>query len=95
MWRLEPGKAQERYDELLTQLPGITEKDEVASRSFVATENDIRGVGFLDAPRGIVVLMTCGTNQCIARSTTRSRSRRSIYGRIKTLLPARSADGKP
>ena len=38
-----PGKAQERYDELLTQLPGITEKDDIASRSFVAIENDIRG----------------------------------------------------
>ncbi len=54
MWRLEPGKAQERYDELLTQLPGVQEKDEVASRSFARSENDIRGVGFLDGPRGVV-----------------------------------------
>ena len=40
MWRLEPGKAQERYEELLTQLPGVAEKDDIASRSFVANEND-------------------------------------------------------
>src|SRR5690242_11971199 len=40
VWRLEPGKAQERYDELLTQLPGIKETDEIASRSFNANEND-------------------------------------------------------
>ncbi len=87
MWRLEPGKAQERYDELVTQLPGTVEKDDIANRSFVALENDIRGVGFLDAPRGVVVLMTCGTNTCtnaedaVALATT-------VYGRIKALLPA-------
>ena len=34
LWRLDPGKAQERYEELLTQLPGIVEKDDVANRSF-------------------------------------------------------------
>src|SRR5690606_38129256 len=64
MWRLDPGKAQERYEELLTQLPGVVEKDDVANRSFIATENDIRGVGFLDGQRGIVILITCGSNQC-------------------------------
>jgi len=86
LWRLEPGKAQERYDELLTQLPGITEKDEVASRSFIAAENEIRGVGFLDAPRGIVVLLTCGSNQCISQDDANSMAH-TIYARIKTLLP--------
>lgn len=86
LWRLEAGKAQERYDELLTQLPGITEKDELANRSFIATENDIRGVGFLDAPRGIVVLLTCGSNQCISQDDANAMSV-IIYNRIKTLLP--------
>ena len=86
LWRLEPGKAQERYDELLTQLPGITEKDDVASRSFIASENDIRGVGFLDAPRGIVVLLTCGSNQCISQDDA-SAMAQIIYTRIKSLLP--------
>ena len=93
VWRLEPGKAQERYDELLTQLPGITEKDDVGSRSFVATENDIRGVGFLDAPRGIVVLMTCGSNQCLSQDDANALAA-IIYGRIKTLLPTTVGGGK-
>ena len=93
LWRLDPGKAQERYDELLTQLPGITEKDELASRSFIATENDIRGVGFLDAPRGIVVLLTCGTNQCISQDDAGALAQ-IIYGRIKTLLPTTLGGGK-
>ena len=49
VWRLDPGKAQERYDELLDAAArAFTEKDEIASRSFQAAENDIRGVGFLD-----------------------------------------------
>jgi hypothetical protein len=86
LWRLDPGKAQERYDELLTQLPGITEKDDVASRSFNASENEIRGVGFLDAPRGIVVLLTCGSNQCISQDDA-SALGQVIYTRIKSLLP--------
>ena len=93
LWRLEPGKAQERYDELLTQLPGISEKDDVASRSFVAAENDIRGVGFMDAPRGIVVLLTCGSNQCLSQDDAVSMAN-TIYGRIKTLLPTSIGGGK-
>jgi hypothetical protein len=93
MWRLDPGKAQERYDELLTQLPGITERDDVATRSFAASENDIRGIGFLDAPRGIVVLLTCGSNQCISQDDTHALAQ-IIYGRIKALLPATLGGGK-
>jgi len=93
LWRLEPGKAQERYEELLTQLPGITERDDVASRSFIATENDIRGVGFLDAPRGIVVLLTCGSNQCLTQDDVNSLAA-TLYGRIKSLLPMTLGGGK-
>ncbi len=87
MWRLEPGKAQERYDELVTQLPGTVEKDDIASRSFVALENDIRGVGMLDAPRGVVVLLTCGTNTCTNAEDAIALAN-TVYGRIKALLPA-------
>ncbi len=86
VWRLDPAKAQERYDELLSQLPGVQEKDELASRSFQASENEIRGVGFLDGPRGVVVLITCGVSQCasvddaVALATT-------VYGKLKQLMP--------
>lgn len=86
LWRLEPGKAQERYDELLGQLPGITERDAIASRSFTATEEDIRGVGFLDAPRGVVVLVTCGSNQCAAIEDAEFLAT-TVYTRLKALLP--------
>ena len=86
MWRLEPAKAQERYEELLTSLPQLVEKDEIASRSFQATENDIRGIGFFDGPRGVVVLITCGSNQC---TTTEDATflANLVYGRIKALVP--------
>jgi hypothetical protein len=93
LWRLDPGKAQERYDELLTLLPGTVEKDDVGTRSFVASEGDIRGVGFLDAPRGIVVLMTCGTSQCISQDDANALTQ-IVYGRIKTLLPTTLGGGK-
>jgi hypothetical protein len=64
MWRLDAGAAQTQYEELLGQLPGVTEKDEIASRSLRASEGTIRGVAFLDGPRGVVVLLTCGVSQC-------------------------------
>lgn len=86
VWRLDAAKAQERYDELLTQLPGIVEKDEIASRSFQATENDIRGLGFLDAPRGIVVLITCGVSQCTSGDDTTVLAN-SVYAKLKNLVP--------
>ena len=86
VWRLDPGKAQERYDELLTQLPGIQEKDEVASRSFQAAENEIRGVGFLDGQRGVVVLITCGVSQC-ASIDDAVFLEQQVYSKLKALVP--------
>ncbi|MGE0871949.1 MAG: hypothetical protein AB7P03_25550 [Kofleriaceae bacterium] len=90
LWRLDPGRAQERYEELLTQLPGITEKDDVASRSFLALEAEIRGVGFLDAPRGVVVLLTCGTNQCNSNEDVTALAQ-GVHTKIKALIPAPGA----
>ncbi len=87
LWRLDPGKAQERYEELLTQLPGVTEKDDIASRSFVANEGEIRGVGFLDGPRGIVILLTCGANQCTSPDDAAVLAQ-GIYAKLKQLVPA-------
>jgi len=94
MWRLEPAKAQDRYEELLTQLPNTVEKDEVATRSFVASEGEIRGYGFLDAPRGIVLFINCGSNQCTAADDTTALAR-IIYDRIRQLLPMSISGGKP
>ena len=87
LWRLESGKAQERYDELLTQLPGIVEKDDIGSRSFVANEAEIRGIGFLDAPRGVVVLITCGTSQCSSNDSAIAIAQ-TVYAHVKQILPA-------
>lgn len=87
LWRLEPGAAQSRYEELLSQLPNITEKDDVASKSFQANENDIRGIGFVDVPRGVVVLLTCGTSQCSSMEDATSLAN-TIYKKLKDLLPA-------
>ncbi len=91
MWKLEPGKAQEQYDQLLGQLPGVAEKDDIGSRSFAAIEkdpqgNEIKGVGYLDAPRGIVVLITCGASQCTSLDDATALGR-STYDKVKALLP--------
>lgn len=92
MWRLEPGEAQERYEELAQSLPGVSRTDELASRSLRATEGEIRGVAFLDGPRGLVVLLTCGTAQCGSEDDVVALGRR-IVQRIEQLVPAPAAQG--
>jgi hypothetical protein len=87
VWRLEPVKAQEQYDGLLGSLPGVSEKDDIASRSFVANESDIRGIGFVDVPHGIVVLLTCGSSQCVTLDDATSLAT-TIYARLKQMMPA-------
>jgi hypothetical protein len=87
LWRLDPAKATERYEELLTQLPGVSEKDDIASRSFIANENEIRGVGFLDGTRGLVVLLTCGANQCTSMDDALALAN-GVYAKLKQLVPA-------
>ncbi len=89
MWRLDAAKATERYEELLTQLPGVTEKDDVASRSFIANENEIRGVGFLDGPRGIVILITCGVSQCTSIDDATALAQ-GAYTKLKQIVPTGS-----
>ncbi len=102
MWKLDTGKAQEQYEALLGQLPGVIEKDEIASRSFIAVEkdpngNEIKGVGYFDGPRGIVVLMTCGASQCTSVDDATALGR-VTYEKIKSLVPTSSGTsggGKP
>jgi hypothetical protein len=86
LWRLDPGAAQERFDELSGQLPGIEERNEIASRSFRALEGEIVGIGFLDGPRGLVVLLTCGKSQCASTEDAVALGR-GIHDRIKALWP--------
>ncbi len=92
MWRLAPGAAQEQYEELIGTLETAQERDDVGSRSFVVTEGAIRGVGFLDAPRGVVVLFTCGTNQCSSLDDAIALTK-TMYERLKSLLPMRLGGG--
>lgn len=86
MWRVGPGAAIERYDELREGLPNLEERDEIASRSLRATENDIYGVGFLDGQRGLVVLITCGKSQCASVEDAVALGQLA-HKRIKELWP--------
>src|SRR5690606_10327090 len=87
LWRLDPAQAHERYEELVTQLPGVIERDDIANRSFIANENEIRGVGFLDAPRGVVVLLTCGANQCTSQDDALALAQ-GVHEKLKQRVPA-------
>jgi hypothetical protein len=93
MYKLDAGKAQEKYDELLTTLPSIQEKDDIGSRSFTASEAEIRGVGVLDAPRGVVILLTCGTSQCATIDDAVALAK-IAYDRLKVILPANAGAPK-
>lgn len=86
MWRLEPDQALERYEELRGGLPSVEERDEIASKSLRAIENDINGVVFLDGQRGLVVLITCGKSQCPKPEDVVSLGQ-TIHRRIRELWP--------
>jgi hypothetical protein len=92
MWRLDPGAAETRYEELLSSLPSAQETNEIASRSLTAIEGDIRGVAFFDGQRGVVVLLTCGKSQCAAPGDATALANK-IYDRIKTLWPMPTGPG--
>ncbi len=93
LWQLDPGQAQERYGQLVDTLPGVEERDEIASRSLRATEGDIYGIAFLDGTRGLVVLLTCGTGQCNSVETAVSLARK-MYDNIGTLIPRTQGGAK-
>lgn len=86
MWRLDGTAATDRYEELLGSLPSAEEKGEIATRSLRAIEGDIRGIAFLDAPRGIVVLITCGRSQCASPDDAVALAKK-IHDRILGLWP--------
>jgi hypothetical protein len=86
VWREDPGAAQTRFEELKGSLPSVDERDEIASKSFRANEGDIRGVAFLDGPRGLVVLLTCGQGQC-ANDEQVVALAKNAYERVSQLWP--------
>lgn len=86
MWRSDAGGAQTRYDELTTSLDKVDERDEIASRSLRAIEGDIRGIAFLDGPRGLVVLLTCGEKQCATMEDAVALARKA-HDKIERLWP--------
>jgi hypothetical protein len=86
LWLLTPGKAQERYGQLVDTLPGVEEVDEIANRSMRAEEGNIRGVGFLDGNRGMVALVTCGETQCSSIDEVVAIAR-TMFANAKKLWP--------
>ncbi len=95
MWQLEPDEAEGRYAALVNSLPGVNERNEIATRSLRAKENDIYGVAFIDRERGTVVLLTCGESQC-KDSEMAVKLARIMYDRIERSVPKRpGADVAP
>jgi hypothetical protein len=95
LWRVGPSAAIDRYDELRSGLPQVDEKDEIASRSLRAIENDIFGIAFLDGQRGVVVLLTCGKSQCTKMEHAVALGQ-IAHKRIKELWPLdRATGGQP
>ena len=86
MWRLPGGKSVERYEELMSQMPSVTEKDDIANRSFITSAGEIRGVGFVDVQRGLVAIVTCGTSICSSAEQATAMAK-VIHSKLQRLLP--------
>ncbi len=86
LWRIDEPGATQRFEELLTSLPGVTEHNDIADRSLLALEGDIQGVAFLDRRRSLVVLITCGKGQCSGQGQLLSIAQK-IYENIGAVMP--------
>ncbi len=86
VWKVGLSAAQKRYARLLEDLPGASTTNEIADRSLRATQGDIFGVAFLDARRGVVVLMTCGQGQC-SSSEDAANIGKKMHENVKKLWP--------
>jgi hypothetical protein len=64
LWRLSGEALVKRYEKLLAALPGSKQQPLVGDRSFVITQGQILGLGFLSQARSALVLVTCGRGQC-------------------------------
>ncbi|TPV95017.1 MAG: hypothetical protein B7733_11625 [Myxococcales bacterium FL481] len=51
-------------------LPGVALSDDVTNETWVADLETVRAVAFVDRPRRVAVLITCGLAQCVDISTT-------------------------
>jgi hypothetical protein len=81
--------AELRYEELQHDYPEVEEKGEVGDRSLRSRERDILGVVALDKARGLVVVFTCGVEQCHDHDTA--------VGLVKRMWPrlGRVTAGRP
>lgn len=86
VWKVGLSAAQKRYARLLEDLPGAKTTNEMADRSLRATQGDIFGVAFLDARRGVVVLMTCGQGQCRSSDEAAAIAKK-MHDNVKKLWP--------
>ena len=68
LWTIGQQQARTQFDTLLGELPNANRNNRVADQSFIAEENDLFGLVFLDSVRGALVFITCGKSLC--KSTT-------------------------
>jgi hypothetical protein len=64
VWKVEDPDA--LFSQLVTDLPGVKETEELGDKSLraVSDKGDIIGFAFIDRSRGLVVLIQCGASQC-------------------------------
>jgi hypothetical protein len=85
--------AELRYDELLHDYPEVEEKDEIGDRSLRSREKEIFGVVALDKAHALVVVFTCGVEQCHDHDTAVALVKRMWprLGRVTAGRPRRVA----
>jgi hypothetical protein len=88
VWRLPSTEASTHFDRLASELPGAQIKNELGDRSLRAStpKGDILGVAFLDAKRGVVALIQCGSSQCRSHEDVLNLAR-IVQTRVETEYP--------
>ena len=87
VWRLGVAAADAQYQKLRRELPKADVTDEIGDASFRARSGNIGGLVFLVRDRGIVVSLTCGSDQC-ADPAQLATIGKLVESRLSDLPPA-------
>jgi hypothetical protein len=92
VWAEGGAAATARYEALERSLPEAETRDEIADRSLLSAEPGIKGVAFVDAERGVVVLLVCGEGLCPSEEVASELARAVYAGIVGEPAPAVEPD---
>jgi len=84
VWKAPPAGLESIEETFAASLPGVQASDDIVEPTWIYDSGEVRAVAFIDRPREIGVLLTCGPAQCIDVETALILAK-FIYNRLDQL----------